>query len=63
MLQINKMQILELCNSIEVYVRKCWVPRSNPATYTGLFDSIRDLFSQVPEAKMRGYKPEGSALM
>lgn len=32
-------------------------PRSNPATYTGLFDSIRDLFSQVPEAKMRGYKP------
>ncbi len=32
-------------------------PRSNPATYTGLFTPIRDLFSQLPEAKMRGYKP------
>ncbi|RPH93492.1 excinuclease ABC subunit UvrA [candidate division KSB1 bacterium] len=32
-------------------------PRSNPATYTGLFTGIRDLFSQLPEAKMRGYKP------
>lgn len=32
-------------------------PRSNPATYTSLFDSIRELFSQTPEAKMRGYKP------
>ena len=32
-------------------------PRSNPATYTGTFDIIRDLFSQTPEAKMRGYKP------
>ena len=32
-------------------------PRSNPATYTGLFTPIRDLFSQVPEARMRGYKP------
>ncbi len=32
-------------------------PRSNPATYTGVFSPIRDLFSQVPEAKMRGYKP------
>lgn len=31
-------------------------PRSNPATYTGMFDVIRDLFSQLPEAKMRGYK-------
>ena len=31
-------------------------PRSNPATYTGVFDSIRDLFSQTPEAKLRGYK-------
>ncbi len=31
-------------------------PRSNPATYTGVFDHIRDLFAQVPEAKMRGYK-------
>lgn len=32
-------------------------PRSNPATYTGVFSYIRDLFSQLPEAKMRGYKP------
>ena len=32
-------------------------PRSNPATYTGLFDTIRDVFSQTNEAKMRGYKP------
>ena len=32
-------------------------PRSNPATYTGLFTLIRDLFAQVPEARMRGYKP------
>ncbi len=31
-------------------------PRSNPATYTGVFTLIRDLFTQVPEAKMRGYK-------
>ncbi len=30
-------------------------PRSNPATYTGVFDDIRDLFQQTPEAKMRGY--------
>ncbi len=32
-------------------------PRSNPATYTGLFDAVRDLFSKTAEAKMRGYKP------
>ena len=32
-------------------------PRSNPATYTGIFSLIRDLFSQLPEAKIRGYKP------
>ena len=32
-------------------------PRSNPATYTGAFDGIRELFSQTNEAKMRGYKP------
>ncbi len=31
-------------------------PRSNPATYTGVFDDIRDLFAATPEAKMRGYK-------
>ncbi len=32
-------------------------PRSNPATYTGLFDSIRQLFASTPESKVRGYKP------
>ncbi|MFA6687478.1 MAG: ATP-binding cassette domain-containing protein, partial [Desulfuromonas sp.] len=32
-------------------------PRSNPATYTGVFGDIRDLFAQLPEAKIRGYKP------
>ncbi len=32
-------------------------PRSNPATYTGVFSDIRDLFTQLPEAKIRGYKP------
>ncbi|MES1024306.1 excinuclease ABC subunit UvrA [Gloeocapsa sp. BRSZ] len=32
-------------------------PRSNPATYTGVFDAIRDVFSQTIEAKARGYKP------
>jgi excinuclease ABC subunit A len=31
-------------------------PRSNPATYTGVFTDIRDLFSQLPESKIRGYK-------
>jgi len=32
-------------------------PRSNPATYTGLFTHIRDLFAQLPESKVRGYRP------
>ncbi|MEX5218008.1 MAG: excinuclease ABC subunit UvrA [Nitrospiraceae bacterium] len=32
-------------------------PRSNPATYTGLFSFIRDLFSNLPESRVRGYKP------
>ncbi len=32
-------------------------PRSNPATYTGLFTPIRDLFSHLPESRIRGYKP------
>ncbi len=32
-------------------------PRSNPVTYTGVFSQIRDLFTQLPEARLRGYKP------
>ena len=32
-------------------------PRSNPGTYTGLFDQIRTLFAELPESKLRGYKP------
>ncbi len=32
-------------------------PRSNPATYTGVFGPVRDLFTQLPESRMRGYKP------
>ncbi len=32
-------------------------PRSNPATYTGAFGPIRDIFSKIPDAKVRGYKP------
>lgn len=32
-------------------------PRSNPGTYTGLFDEIRKLFAELPESKMRGYRP------
>lgn len=32
-------------------------PRSNPATYTSVFDNIREIFAQTPDARMRGYKP------
>lgn len=38
-------------------------PRSNPATYTGVFDYIRDIFSETNEAKMRGYEKEDLVLM
>ena len=38
-------------------------PRSNPATYTGVFDYIRDVFAMTPEAKMRGYEKVGLASM
>ena len=38
-------------------------PRSNPATYTGVFDDIRDVFAQTNEAKVRGYQKDVSALM
>ena len=38
-------------------------PRSNPATYTGVFDQIRDLFASTADAKARGYKKAVSALM
>ena len=32
-------------------------PRSNPATYTGAFDLVRELYSLVPDSKIRGYRP------
>ena len=32
-------------------------PASNPATYTGVFDEIRELYCRMPESKVRGYKP------
>ena len=36
-------------------------PRSNPATYTGMFNQIRDLFAKLPAARIRGYEAGGSA--
>lgn len=38
-------------------------PRSNPATYTGVFADIRSLFVNLPEAQIRGYKPDASRSM
>ena len=38
-------------------------PRSNPATYTGVFDDIRDVFAQTNEAKIRGYQKGRFSLM
>jgi excinuclease ABC subunit A len=35
-------------------------PRSNPATYTGLFTPIRELYAMLPESRERGYKPGAS---
>jgi len=53
------------CEGIECYDKVIEIdqtpigrtPRSNPATYTKLFDHIRELYSMTPEAKVRGYKP------
>jgi excinuclease ABC subunit A len=53
------------CDGIECYDKVIDIdqspigrtPRSNPATYTKLFDHIRELYSMTPEAKVRGYKP------
>jgi len=55
----------ESCDGIECYDKVIDIdqspigrtPRSNPATYTKLFDHIRELYSMTPEAKVRGYKP------
>jgi len=57
-LQYGKLEGLELLDKV-VDIDQSPIgrtPRSNPATYTGLFDPIRELFAQLPEAKMRGYK-------
>ncbi len=59
---VGKMQGLEGVENIDKVVNIDQspigrTPRSNPATYTGVFTFIRDLFAELPEAKARGYKP------
>ena len=50
---------LELINKVIIVDQQPLgnTPASNPATYTGVFDSIRELFARLPEAKVRGYRP------
>jgi excinuclease ABC subunit A len=57
-LQFKKIEGLDLIDKV-IEVDQSPIgrtPRSNPATYTGVFTDIRDLFAQMPEAKIRGYK-------
>ena len=57
--KINSITGLELCDKV-IAIDQSPIgrtPRSNPATYTGLFTPIRELFSNTPEARARGYKP------
>lgn len=56
--QVKSIQGLELCDKV-IDIDQSAIgrtPRSNPATYTGLFTPIRELFSQTPEARARGYQ-------
>lgn len=57
--QLQSIEGLEQIDKVVVLEQKplSKTPRSNPATYTGLFTLIRDLFSALPEAKMRGFSP------
>ena len=57
--QISELTGLELCDKV-IDIDQSPIgrtPRSNPATYTGLFTPIRELFSNTPESRARGYKP------
>jgi len=58
-LKYNSIEGLELLDKVVDIDQKPIgrTPRSNPATYTGVFTFIRDLFAQLPESKLRGYKP------
>ncbi len=55
----NDLTGLELINKVIIVDQQPLgnTPASNPATYTGVFDSIRELFARLPEAKVRGYRP------